>query len=508
MCEPPTVGTLVEVQGLKSRVDLNGKRGWVTGYDPDTNRVEVSFDGPSREKVKLKLVNAVPVANLQSTTDGLGVGVCIEILGLQSRADLNGRRGSIVARDDLAGRIEVQLDGGAGSERVKVKPSNVKIAKDGMAVGVQVEILDLQGRLDLIGRRGIVVTREVAVDFLGNDRLVVHLDGPNGGERVKCKPSDVKLVSSQPDLSAAVEIAAAAARMKAKVRAPGANFGEDGRATSERPQGPDVNRDHDRDYNRDRDRYRDRDRKQERSRSRPRPGAGPGAVSRTERPGICRDGPDSVTLRNGVTEDRSRDWVCSCGERNFLKRSECFRCRAPRDENAASYKGITHLREQQIQAEQQMWRTTRRQGSRLGEWVPARGLLSQSDWDNLRKRVDETSVRQGKKTQCREASRSSSSSSSASSSESRSPSPEKDDVGKEASVSATQANPELDRLKEKALQTLLRIRDEPFETRKKSWRALLLEWHPDKHPDDRKNATAVFQFLQKGKGLIDLKGSG
>jgi len=191
-----------------------------------------------------------------------------------------------------------------------------------------------------------------------------------------------------------------------------------------------------------------------------------------------------------------------------MKRSECFRCHAPRDDNAPSYKGITHLREQQMQAQQQMLRATRRQGSHLGEWVPAKGLLSQSDWDSLRKRVDETSCRRGKTARGREASRSSSSSSSSSSSESRSPSPAKDDAGKEASVSATQDNPELDKLKEKALQTLLKIRDEPFVTRKKSWRALLLEWHPDKHPDDRSTATAVFQFLQKGKGLIDLKGSG
>lgn len=157
-----------------------------------------------------------------------------------------------------------------------------------------------------------------------------------------------------------------------------------------------------------------------------------------------------------------------------------------------------------------MLRASRQQGSRLGEWVPAKGLLSQSDWDNLRKRVDETSVRQGKKAESRESSRSSrssSSSSSASSSRSRSPSPAKI-AGRQVRAGATQDNLELDALKDKALQTLLKIRDEPFETRKKSWRALLLEWHPDKHPEDRKNATAVFQFLQKGKGLIDLKGSG
>jgi len=44
---------------------------------------------------------------------------------------------------------------------------------------------------------------------------------------------------------------------------------------------------------------------------------------------------------------------------------------------------------------------------------------------------------------------------------------------------------------------------EPKEQRIKDWRALLREWHPDKNPDRTEVATAVFQFLQKGKLLID-----
>merc|ERR1712146_410564 len=35
-------------------------------------------------------------------------------------------------------------------------------------------------------------------------------------------------------------------------------------------------------------------------------------------------------------EDRSRDWYCKgCGERNFMKRFECFKCKGPKplDEN-------------------------------------------------------------------------------------------------------------------------------------------------------------------------------
>jgi len=43
------------------------------------------------------------------------------------------------------------------------------------------------------------------------------------------------------------------------------------------------------------------------------------------------------------------------------------------------------------------------------------------------------------------------------------------------------------------------------DARMKEWRSLLRAWHPDKRPDEVAVATAVFQFLQKGKLLLDLK---
>eukprot|EP00930_Biecheleria_cincta_P097479 TRINITY_DN89196_c0_g1_i1.p1 TRINITY_DN89196_c0_g1~~TRINITY_DN89196_c0_g1_i1.p1 ORF type:complete len:509 (+),score=82.01 TRINITY_DN89196_c0_g1_i1:166-1692(+) len=507
MCELLSIGTQVEIQGLKSRVDLNGKRGWVTAHVPDSDRMEVSFEGPRSEKIKVKPLNAIPVSKLQSEVDGLAVGVCVEIMGLQSRSDLNGRRGSIVSRDDVAGRIEVQLDGLSGGERVKVKPANAKIAKDGLAVGVQVEVLGLQSRSDLNGRRGVLVAREVAADFLGNDRLEVHLDGPNGGERIKCKPDNVKLISRQLDLSAAVEIAAAAARAKAK-SATGSDEAtakpDDAPVQRDQRHDSHVDRDRDREHNRDRDHYRDRERPPERSRSRPRQAKNSDAP-RGGGGGRARDGAHNYTLRNGTVEDRSEDWVCKCGERNFAKRAECFRCRAPRTKEAPSYKGVSHMLEKQMQAQQDMIRASRRTApSRLREYTSAKELLGQADLDDLRRKLDSRSLRKGGKMSQRRVSSSSSSSSSESSSKSRSASPEK--TLSTAATPAVPSNSELDKLKDKALQALLKIRDEPLEVRKKSWRALLLEWHPDKHPGDKENATAVFQFLQKGKALVDLKG--
>ena len=44
----------------------------------------------------------------------------------------------------------------------------------------------------------------------------------------------------------------------------------------------------------------------------------------------------------------------------------------------------------------------------------------------------------------------------------------------------------------------------PVEQRARQFRDLLRRWHPDKNPDEPELATAVFQFLQKGKGLLHL----
>mmetsp|Transcript_34631 Transcript_34631/g.62802 ORF Transcript_34631/g.62802 Transcript_34631/m.62802 type:complete len:529 (-) Transcript_34631:46-1632(-) len=524
----PSTGTEVEIQGLKSRGDLNGKRGRVTGYDKEADRIEVSFEGGA--KIKVKPVNSIAVKDLKRPSDGLVVGTCVEIQGLQSRPDLNLRRGSVSARDDAAGRIEVQLDGLTPGERVKLKPSNLKTCKDGIRVGVQVEVDGLTSRSDLNGRRGMVVGREVAVDFLGNDRWEVHLDGLNGGERIKCKLTNVKLASTKLDLSAAVEMAAAAARAKVGSRSrfdegsdrhgqdqePEPYRAQDQRDDRDRrdPRYDRDDRDRYRDSRDDRDRHRDdrrdeRDRSRDRSRGRdrrdrsrsrqrsaapaPAGGKGDGGKSRGKGDGTC-----NFTLRNGVVEDRSADWVCNCGERNFAKRDNCFRCKGPRPTEAPSYKGISHMLEKQMAEEQRVRRSMRRENP-LGDWVPAKGLLQKDDWDALRKKVDERTLRKEKKKPIKS---SSSSSSSSESSESSKASVVKEASKAEPEAPAPQVDTELDKLKNEALQALLQIRDQPPEQRKKAWKKLLFEWHPDKHPENTENATAVFQFLQKGKGLL------
>lgn len=66
--------------------------------------------------------------------------------------------------------------------------------------------------------------------------------------------------------------------------------------------------------------------------------------------------------------------------------------------------------------------------------------------------------------------------------------------------------PEIAQAKKQVLAKLTDLQKvEPKEQRAKEFRLLLREWHPDKNPDKLEMATAVFQFLQKGKSLLNLK---
>lgn len=66
--------------------------------------------------------------------------------------------------------------------------------------------------------------------------------------------------------------------------------------------------------------------------------------------------------------------------------------------------------------------------------------------------------------------------------------------------------PEIAKAKKQVLAQLTVLKNvEPKEQRMKEFRQMLREWHPDKNPDRLDMATSVFQFLQKGKSLLNLK---
>jgi len=53
------------------------------------------------------------------------------------------------------------------------------------------------------------------------------------------------------------------------------------------------------------------------------------------------------------------------------------------------------------------------------------------------------------------------------------------------------------------LKQLMKLKEiESKDARMTEFRALLRQWHPDKNLDRVEVATAVFQFLQKGKMIV------
>jgi len=90
------VGTPVAVRGLAKAPEHNGKIGRVARFDPQRARYEVELvDGGSL---------SLRAQNLTQQCD-------VEITGLSSRPELNGKVGEVVSYDDAAGRYMVLLRG-------------------------------------------------------------------------------------------------------------------------------------------------------------------------------------------------------------------------------------------------------------------------------------------------------------------------------------------------------------------------------------------------------------
>merc|ERR1711972_261598 len=148
---------------------------------------------------------------------------------------------------------------------------------------------------------------------------------------------------------------------------------------------------------------------------------------------------------------------------------------------------------------------------------------SQVDWKDLcqqlrprRSRSRRHSKRKKKRSRSRKRRRRSPSSSSRSSSSSSSKSrgercgsKSKSERCEEASDSSvptkTASNPAIEKAKQEAFKKVLQLKDADIEVdeRRRQWRSLLREWHPDKH-EDKEVATAIFQFIQKAKSLVNV----
>lgn len=221
-------------------------------------------------------------------------------------------------------------------------------------------------------------------------------------------------------------------------------------------------------------------------------------------------------------EDRSRDWCCSsCGERNFLKRMECHRCKNPRDKSTLAFADEARSSVPSMPPRRTF---SPHAGSRAVRESLAAALSgsrvanrSESSSNRRRDRKKKDTKKTNKKRR-RSSSKSDGSSSSSgrskrkrrrtSSSDSSCKMEEPTGVAKGAAGLAGTGmggeGPEIEKAKAEALEQLIKLQTvEPREVRMTEWRALLRHWHPDKNPERVEVATAVFQFLQKGKPMLD-----
>ncbi|CAK8988041.1 unnamed protein product [Durusdinium trenchii] len=225
-------------------------------------------------------------------------------------------------------------------------------------------------------------------------------------------------------------------------------------------------------------------------------------------------------------EDTSRDWNCpSCNERNFLKRNVCFKCSTPKPivadppgapsiprRTLSPHAGARAIREA-LAAAKAAPKDGEEEKEAASEESSSPSEKPKKEKKKRKKRRRKSSSgssssrahkkKKAKKHKSKGGSSSSGGSVKSSRSKSSSSACVMEEPVKEAAVPVS-SNPDIDKAKQEALEKLLKLKTvEPKEARMKEWRELLRQWHPDKNPQRIEVATAVFQFLQKGKPMLD-----
>ena len=130
-------GTIVSLVGLINKPERNGDRGEVTEYDPTARRYTVAIED-SDEVLRVK-------------PDNLLQHVHVTVQGLQSKPELNSKRGTVIRYDEHTNRYNVfVMDTG---KTVSLKPENVILDN-----GTVARIVGLQGKPELNGRYGTIKT--------------------------------------------------------------------------------------------------------------------------------------------------------------------------------------------------------------------------------------------------------------------------------------------------------------------------------------------------------------
>jgi hypothetical protein len=108
----PLIGKRVRISELKSRPDLNGTLADVLFFNEESSRYTVRLH--TDEQIALRSTNLVTVraAHIDEATElTYPQGTRVKVRGLQGRAELNGQSGMVVSWDAEKGRLGVQVDG-------------------------------------------------------------------------------------------------------------------------------------------------------------------------------------------------------------------------------------------------------------------------------------------------------------------------------------------------------------------------------------------------------------
>mmetsp|Transcript_83687 Transcript_83687/g.159779 ORF Transcript_83687/g.159779 Transcript_83687/m.159779 type:complete len:402 (-) Transcript_83687:74-1279(-) len=248
-------------------------------------------------------------------------------------------------------------------------------------------------------------------------------------------------------------------------------------------------------------------------------------------------GGKGVTLppKGGEGDEFDRSWICpSCREHNFSRRNECFKCKLPRPakDSSEAPKGFTDapkgfsdgppkvaarppppaprktfsphagaraIRESLVKGRPCDGRSSSSSPRRPYKKAKKKKRKRKS---SSRSTSSSGSSRDKKKSKKRRSpSQSSSSSSRRKRSRSRSSSSNIEVVASKKGDGGSSS--EIEQAKADALKQLMKLKEiESKDARMTEFRALLRQWHPDKNLDRVEVATAVFQFLQKGKMIV------
>jgi len=161
-------GTNVTLRNLRKRMECNGARGTVVGYDADSGRYTVSMDssstffsGTSLQSQQSSMMRVKQANLLQHAA--------VTVTGIEQQPEMNGKVGTIVGWDELRDRYKVafvEYKPHKTQSYVSLKPQNTILP-----VNTVVTIVKVKSKPELNGQSGTIIAHAGAKSS-GSNRAV------------------------------------------------------------------------------------------------------------------------------------------------------------------------------------------------------------------------------------------------------------------------------------------------------------------------------------------------